>query len=131
MSPDADIMHEGITFLGDPGKPNDYVRARVAFDTLIKTYPESHWRRVAETLIHLIDTMQSCREKDLLVSRDNQEMSRVLHENDGLQKQIQQLNEKLRTETTRLSEENEQLKKDIQLLKDLEVELEKRDKRLR
>jgi hypothetical protein len=128
---DADIMHEGITFLGSPGKANDYARAKTAFDTLLKTYPESKWRNLSETLITLIDTMQSCREKDLLLNKAEQETSRLLHDNDRLKKEVWHLNDKLKTETARLSEENEQLKKDIQLLKNLEVELEKRDKMLR
>jgi hypothetical protein len=40
-------------------------------------------------------------------------------------------NRRLLEETAKLIQENEQLKKDIQLLKSLEVQLEKREKMLR
>jgi len=128
---DADIMHEGITYLGSPGQSNDYVKARASFETLLKNYPESKWRRLSETLILLIDTMQSCREKDLLLSKGEEDKTSLLQENEKLKKDVRYLNDKLRTETARLSEENEQLKNDIQLLKNLEVQLEKREKRFR
>jgi hypothetical protein len=128
---DADMMQEGITYLGSPGKENDYVRARAAFDSLLKIYPESRWRLLSETLIVLIDTMQSSKAKDLLISENGEEISRLLHENDTLRKELLQLNEKLKMETLRLSEENERLKNDIQLLKKLEVQLEQREKMLR
>ena len=128
---DAEIMHEGITYLGSPGQANDYVKARAAFETLLKNYPESKWRCLSETLIHLIDTMQSCRGKDLLLSKGEEDKTRLLQENEKLKKDVRYLNDKLKTETSRISEENEQLKKDIQLLKNLEIQLEKRDKRFR
>jgi hypothetical protein len=128
---DADIIHEGITYLGSPGQSNDYVKARAAFETLLKNYSESKWRRLSETLIHLIDTMQSCREKDLLLGKGEEDKTRLLQENEKLKKDVRYLNDKLKTETSKISEENEQLKKDIQLLKNLEIQLEKRDKRFR
>lgn len=124
---DADMIHEGTTCLGTAGKTNDYARARAAFDALLKTYPESKWRHLSETLIMLIDTMQSCNEKDLLFEKGKKEIFQLLQENDRLRKEIRQL----KTETVKLSEENEQMKKDMQLLKDLEVEMEKREKMLR
>jgi archaellum component FlaG (FlaF/FlaG flagellin family) len=128
---DTDRMQEGITYLGSPGKANDYVRARAAFVSLLKTYPDSRWHSLSETLISLIDTMESCKEKDILVSEKGEEISRLLLENGTLKKEVLQLHEKLKTETARLSEENERLKNDIQLLKKLEVQLEQREKMLR
>jgi gas vesicle protein len=128
---DTDIMHEGITYLGCPGQPNDYGKARAAFESLLKAYPDSKWRRLSETLIHLIDTMQSCKEKDLLFSKAEEDKNRLSQENEKLRKDIRHLNDRLKTETSRLSEENEQLKNDIQLLKKLEIQLEKREKRFR
>lgn len=121
---DIEIMHEGLSYLGGPGPSNDYMKARATFERLLTAYPESKWRRLSETLIHLVDTMQSCREQDALFSRTRQE-------NDNLKREVRHLNDKLKTETSRLSEENEQLKKDIQLLKNLEIQLEKRDKQFR
>jgi len=128
---DADIMHEGITYLGSPGRVAEYARARSAFDTLIKIYPESKWRPLAETMITLIDNRVSCQANNLLAGRKEDDTSSLRQENERLKKEVRYLNEKLKTDTARLSEENEQMKKDIQLLKNLEVELEKREKMLR
>jgi hypothetical protein len=121
---DTDIMQEGLLYLGDAGLSNDYVKAKATFESLLKAYPESKWRRPSETLILLIDTMQSYGEQDALLSSTRQE-------NDNFKKEVRYLNDRLKTETSRLSEENEQLKKDIQLLKNLEIQLEKRDKQFR
>ncbi len=52
---------------------------------------------------------------------------RLLKENE----QVKKDNRRLLEETAKLIQENEQLKKDIQLLKSLEVQLEKREKMLR
>ena len=127
---DADLVQEGITYLGNPGQANDYVKARAAFDTMLKKYPESKWRRLSETLVRLIDDVQSCQEKDLLIDKEQEDKSRLERENEGLKKDIRNL-DKLQTEAVRLQQENEQLKKDIQLLKELEVQLDKREKMLR
>ena len=55
-----------------------------------------------------------------------------------LKRQVRTLKEKMQAETTGLTQDNEQLKqdnellkKDIQSLKNLEIELEKRDRKLR
>ena len=120
---DADLVQEGITYLGNPGQANDYIKARAAFDSMLKKYPESKWRRLSETLVRLIDDVQSCQEQDLVVSN-------VRQENERLKKEIRNL-DKMQTEAVRLQQENEQLKKDIQLLKELEVQLDRREKMLR
>lgn len=50
---------------------------------------------------------------------------------EGLRDGIRQTEEKYSAELIRLQQENEQLKKDIQQLKNLEIQLEKREKMLR
>ena len=127
---DTDLVQEGITYLGDAGQSGDYVKARDSFNTLLKTYPESKWRRLSETLIHLIDNIQSCREKDLLADREQENKSRLEQENERLKREIRSL-DKLQTEAGKLQQENDQLKKDIQLLKEIEIQLDKREKMLR
>jgi hypothetical protein len=55
----------------------------------------------------------------------------ALLENESLRKNLKQTHERLQTETQKLLAENEQLKKDLQLLKDLEIQLERRERMLR
>jgi hypothetical protein len=72
-------------------------------------------------MILLIDKIQSSEEKF------RADKARLLRENDQLKKD----NKRMLEETVKFVQENEQLKKDIQLLKSLEVQLEKREKMLR
>jgi len=118
---DADIFNKGLSYLGDHEKAADYAKAREAFNELLITYPGSKWRKLCETMILLIDKIQSSEEKF------RADKARLLRENDQLKKD----NKRLLEETVKFVQENEQLKKDIQLLKSLEVQLEKREKMLR
>ena len=127
---DTDLVQEGFTYLGSTGQSGDFVKARESFKNLLKMYPESKWRRFSETLIVLIDNVQSCREKELLADKVQEERLRLEQENERLKREIREL-DKLQTEAGRLQQENDQLKKDIQLLKELEVQLDKREKMLR
>ncbi len=88
---------------------------------MLNTYPKSKWRGLAETFIRLIDTDVQ------LIEKAKEDNARLLKENE----QVKKDNRRLLEETAKLIQENEQLKKDIQLLKNLEVQLEKREKMLR
>jgi predicted nucleic acid-binding Zn-ribbon protein len=119
------VLNEGASYLGFPEKPADYAKARVSFETLIKNYPKSKWRPLAETLIRLLDDIQSVK------ARGQSEQDQLKNENERLKKEIQALNGRFQAERSALLQENEQLKKDIELLKKLEVQLDKREKMLR
>lgn len=120
-SSDVDIFNKGLSYLGNHEKGADYAKAREAFNELLITYPGSKWRTSSETMIRLIDTVQSSEEKS------RADKVRLLKENEQLKKD----NKRLLEETVKLVQESEQLKKDLQLLKSLEVQLEKREKMLR
>ncbi len=124
-SADAAVLNEGASYLGFPEKPADYAKARASFETLIKNYPKSKWRPLAETLIRLLDDIQSVK------ARGQSEQDQLKNENERLKKEIQALNGRFQAERSALLQENEQLKKDIELLKKLEVQLDKREKMLR
>lgn len=127
-SADAAVLNEGASYLGFPEKPADYAKARASFETLIKNYPKSKWRPLAETLIRLLDEIQSVQ------ARGQSEQEQLKNENERLKKEIQALNGRFQAERSALPallQENEQLKKDIELLKKLEVQLDKREKMLR
>lgn len=130
-SPDAELFQGGMFHLGSPEQPPDYGKAKAAFSALINTYPKSKWRGLSEQLIRLIDETQACQAKSVLAEKTREDRERLVLENEKLKQDIRQLNDKLKADTARLSEENEQLKKDIKLLKNLEIQLEKRDKTLR
>ena len=124
-STDAAMFNEGASCLGFPGKSADYAKARASFETLIKNYPTSKWRPLAETFIRLLDDIQSFQ------ARGQSEQEQLKNANERLKKEIQVLNGRFQAERSALLQENEQLKKDIELLKKLEVQLDKREKMLR
>jgi len=98
---DEDLFLLGTSYLGNKALTPDYFNARVAFEKLVKTYPESRWRPASQRLIILIDEIQACS-----TTSSNKEMLKVL-------------------------QENEKLKKDLERIKRLEIESEKRAKKLR
>jgi hypothetical protein len=115
--PSADVLllNEGFSCLGVPEKEADYNKARISFEALITNHPGSKWRPLAETLIRLINDIQSVQ-------------VRSKSEKDQLKRDIQALNVRLQTERAILVQENEKLRKDIELLKKLEVQLDRREK---
>jgi hypothetical protein len=128
---DVDIFYQGISYLGDNERSAEYAKARAAFNELLKTYPKSKWRGISETFIRLIDMEQlyeeQCRTDLQFIEKAKEDNARLLKENE----QVRKDNRRLLEETAKLIQENEQLKKDIQLLKSLELQLEKREKMLR
>ena len=98
---DEDLFLLGTSFLGNKALTPDYFNARVAFEKLVKTYPESRWRPAAQRLIILIEEIKICS-----TPSSNKEMFKILRE-------------------------NEKLKKDLERLKKLEIESEKRAKTLK
>ena len=128
---DVDVFYQGISYLGDKEKSADYAKAKAAFEQVLKTYPKSKWRGLSETFIRLIDMEQLYEEQsraDLqFIEKAKEDNAKLLKENEQAKKD----NRRLLEETAKLIQENEQLKKDIQLLKSLELQLEKREKMLR
>jgi len=98
---DEDLFLLGTSYLGNKALTPDYFNARVAFEKLVKTYPESRWRPAAQRLIILIEEIKTCS-----TTSSNKEMFKIL-------------------------QENEKLKKDLERLKRLEIESEKRAKTLK
>lgn len=118
---DADIFKKGLSYLGNHEQAVDYEKAKEAFNELLTTYPGSKWRNISETMIRLIDELQSSGEKF------HADKAKLLKENELLKKD----NRRLLEEKAKLVQESEQLKQDMERLKSLEVQLEKREKMLR
>ncbi len=125
---DAAMINEAMLWLGLSGKPADYAKARETFAGLTKSYPQSKWRPLAETFIQLIDAIASLQVKNLSVLELAEKLQQ---DNEWLKKDIQALGNRFQADRDNLLLENEQLKKDMELLKKLEVQLDKRGKMLR
>jgi hypothetical protein len=131
---ERDLLLDGVALLDLQDRP-DPEKARSVFVSLIQRYPESRWRSAAEAFIRLIDEkdafLEANRQDHLLIGQIQWEKTKALQENNRLKMTIRELTEKLQSETAALTQENEKLKKDMRRLKDLEIELEKREKSLR
>lgn len=134
LTEDRDLFTEGLALLNQPDRA-DPAKARAVFISLLERYPQSRWRSAAETFIRLIDEIAAAREEGrherLLAEQVRAELAGAMQENEALNKQLRELTEKLQKETTSLVQENEKLKRDLQRLKELEIELEKRERMLR
>jgi len=119
---DTALFEEGLSYLNRAdGKP-DYVKAKINFEVLVIAHPKSKWRPLAETLIYFIDHVRQGDEK---LKSDLQLIERLQSEKTRLTREL----ERHKSENNALIQENEQLKKDIRLLKNLELQLEKRRER--
>lgn len=125
---DAVMLNEGASWLGAPEKPADYAKAKEVFASLLKTYPKSKWRPLTETFIRLIDKIQSLQAGHMAEQALSDKISQ---EREQMKKEIQELSGRFQSERTALLQENEKLKKDIEMLKQLEVQLDRREKMLR
>ena len=130
-APDEDLFCEGFAHLGLSGGPADDDRAAAAFTAMLQSYPKSKWADPARSCLGFVKErramIEKCARDQVLIDALRQEKEEALRSRDRLKL----ANEKLQAEVERRLQENEQLKKDIQLLKELEVELEKRDRMLR
>ncbi|MFH2075872.1 MAG: hypothetical protein ABIJ57_11105 [Pseudomonadota bacterium] len=124
---DQDIFSRGLSVLARTDGPNQ-AEARSVFVSLLERYPQSQWRSAAETLVRLIDEGQAIREAR---RQDRALIDQTLTEKEWLKKTVREMMDKLQAEKASLSQENEQLRKDLKRLKDLEIELEKRERMLR
>jgi hypothetical protein len=127
-SEDTDCFARGLDFLENEGAAPEGGKAREAFAELLAKYPRSKWQKAAAALIRLLDERARLREGR---AQDGQALEKARGETEQLRKELRALNDRLQTETSRLAQENEQLKKDLQLLKELELQLDKRDRNLR
>ena len=102
---DEDLFLLGTSYLGNAELHPDYFNARVSFEKLVKTYPGSRRRQTSEQFIRLIDELQAMRNNGSAGDTGAQQ--------------------------EQLMSENVRLKKDLERLKQLEIEAEKRDRKLR
>lgn len=132
---DTILFREGYAWLGTSGKPADYIKARAAFDNLVRLYPQSKWRSHAETYRNLLDELKSTSDKALSDSVQKQNVQAEIEELKAAlaqsRKAYRLLQDKAQADAARLQQENEQLKNDLQRLKLLEIELQRRERSAR
>jgi len=132
---DEELFLGGLSLLPEAVKKDDYGAVKISLDTLINSYPESKRLNAANAILRLIGSLESYREKlrssAASVNKNYADKIRVMQEIELMKKDSRLLTEKSQAETSALQQENEQLKKDIQLLKNLEMQLDKREKLLR
>lgn len=125
---DTDIINEVLTSFNNlEGKP-DYNAAKIKLAMLIREYPQSKWIAGARALMLSIDNLLALQSA---VKTDRQELDKANAEKAKLKIDYKYLEEKYQTETMKLREENEQLKNDIAVLKQLDIEMNKREKMLK
>jgi hypothetical protein len=136
LSPsDTDILNEAFTYLSDAEGAPDYNAAKAKLGMLIQEHPKSKWAANAQILILTIDNLLALQAKVKVEKqakdKAHADKSKLFKENESLRKEYKLLEERYQTETVKLYQENEQLKNDIALLKKLEIQLEKREKKLK
>lgn len=121
-----ELLAEAATAISLPdGSPADnHLKAREILNHLLQSYPDSKWRNPAEAMILLIDRQTACAEKS---KRDRQLCDSVTAQ----RLRCEESENQCRQELTRILQENEQLKQDLQNLKNLEIELEQRNRGIR
>lgn len=130
-SPEDDLFREGLSSLKTEGQRQAYDKARSAFENLLRSYPKSKWSEPARRFIALLDELESCQQQGSDTCNQmatlEREKAEAFLENASLRKTLKLTQERLQTET----QENEALKEDLQRLKNLEIQLEKRERMLR
>ncbi len=135
---DRDLFLKGMELLARTEAP-DFGEPRALFLSLAERYPQSRWRPAAEALVRQIDEQKSLREAlqvetvrlQQTLQQTQAERRRLQQENELLRKSAREAAERLQAEKASLSQENEQLRKDLKRLRDLEIEIEKRERMLR
>jgi DNA repair ATPase RecN len=132
---DEELFIQGMQQLAGPSNPDTFAAARQNLEALLNGYPQSKWCDAARTALRLMGELETYRQRlpveQNLVQKLTTDKNRLLQENEQLKKDIRQLGEKYQTDTSELQQVNDQLKKDLQLLKNLEIQLDRREKTLR
>lgn len=125
---DRELFEEALFYLSNNKNEPNYNEAKARLENLVVQFPKSKWVAGAQALISSLDRISALQ---VQLRQENQkaqdEHVKLTKERDN----TRQIEEKYSAEIIRLQQENEQLKKDIQQLKNLEIQLEKREKMLR
>jgi hypothetical protein len=129
---DRELMNEILSIINNNEKEPDYEEVKICLQSFVAQYPQSEWVAPAQALMATLNKMTVL--QTALISektRSEVDHAKLSKELNALRDGIRKREEEHSSETARLQQENDQLKKDIEQLKNLEIRLEKRGKRLR
>lgn len=129
---DKDLIHDALLNLRNKEKEPNYIEAKAILETLVRDYPNSQWVSCANVFLDILEKYSTL-QGELAAEREGTQTSydKILKENEVLRDKIKENEDRYRLEIAKLEQENEKLKNDIQQLKELEVQLERREKMLR
>lgn len=129
---DEGLFTEALSYLSNEKKEPHYDEAKFKLENLIAQYPNSKWIDASRALLASLERISALQNQLKQERQKNQsENIKLAKEIELLRDNAKQTEDKSSAELVRLQQENEQLKKDIQQLKNLEIQLEKREKMLR
>ena len=129
---DQELFIEALSYLSNEQKEPNYSEAKFKLENLIAQYPNSKWIAASRALLTSLGRISALQNQLKLERQKNHgENNKLAKEIELLRDNAKQTEDKSSAELVRLQQENEQLKKDIQQLKNLEIQLEKREKMLR
>jgi hypothetical protein len=132
---DEELFLQAMQQIAGPLNQDASATARHTLESLLSSYPQSKWNDAARATLRLIGELDTYRHR-LPIEQDRvqklaSDRNRTLQEIEQLKKELRLLSEKYQAELAELQQENELLKKDLQLLKNLEIQLDRREKMLR
>ncbi len=121
-----------LAALANNEKRPKYPEVKSALESLVLEHPQSKWAPSARALMMSLDKIIALEhrlslEKQKALSSE----TKSARELQAAKESLRQLEERYVSDMAKLSQENEQLKNDLQQLKQLEVQMEKREKMLR
>jgi len=129
---DKELFEEALSYLSNKEKEPNYIEGKAKLEKLLTQYPRSRWSATAQALLSGLERIfileVQLKQEKQKSQNDNLKLTK---ENETLKDNLRKTEGKYSAEIIRLQQENEQLKKDIQRLKNLEIQLEKREKMLR
>jgi len=129
---DQELFIEALSYLSNEQKEPNYNEAKFKLENLIDQHPRSKWVAASRALLTTLGRISTLQSQIKQEKQKNQgENSKLVKENELLRDNTRQIEDKSSAEIVRLQQENEQLKRDIQQLKNLEIQLERREKKLR
>lgn len=129
---DQQLFTEALSYLSNEEKEPHYDEAKFKLENLIAQYPDSKWIDASRALLVSLGRISALQNQLKQERQKNQSDNiKLAKEIELLRDNAKQTEDKSSAELVRLQQENEQLKKDIQQLKNLEIQLEKREKMLR
>lgn len=129
---DKELYSQALAELSKDHEPPRYDAAKAVLERLLKEHPQSRWAESAQVIIDLISErsrLDARLQKEQKQSKAVEE--KAMRELAAIKEQFRAQEEKCAADIVRLKQENEKLQMDLHELKNLELQLEKREKMLR